>query len=565
MSGPDHAAETDRSIELIRQDQEARQEEEKPGKKSAATMLVEIALERYRLGVSEAAETFAVPKKGPLVVQLLRGGKTSLRGELSRAFFRMTGRAVGQQALSDALTTLDGFAQEQAPERLWQRVAQQDGALWLDLGDQTGRAVRVTPDGWTVVDRPPVLFRRTTLTGILPVPVPDAGSEMEELWSLVPVAKEDQPLVLAELVHRMWPDQPHVVTGLFGEQGSGKSTAARVLTGLTDPSPVPLRKAPRDPETWVTAAAGSWVVALDNLSTLPDWLQDSICRASTGDGDVRRKLYTDGEYATFAFRRCVLVTGIDLGALNGDFTDRLLSITLDPISEGDRVDEEDLWPQWEGAHPRLLGAVLSLTSQVMAAMGTVRLARRPRMADFARRLCAVDQILGTDGMTRYMGAQARMASDSLTGDPFIARVREELVDTFTGTAGELLRKVTPNDDRRLPKGWPGTARAVTQRLHKQAPVMRKAGWHVTDDGGRNEQHATRWTITPPDVQEEGAKASSSSSSPRGGPAVDEETSHASHDSYLPLTPCCETGGPITGRCQLCSKSPTFWRNEEGTS
>ena len=74
------------------------------------------------------------------------------------------------------------------------------------------------------------------------------------------------------------------------------------------------RKPPRDPESWVTAAAGSWYVGIDNLSDVRPWLSDSICRAVTGDGDVRRKLYTDGELAVFAFRRCVCLNGIDLGA-----------------------------------------------------------------------------------------------------------------------------------------------------------------------------------------------------------------------------------------------------------
>jgi len=31
------------------------------------------------------------------------------------------------------------------------------------------------------------------------------------------------------------------------------------------------------------------------------------------------------------------------------------------------------------------------------------------------------------------------------------------------------------------------------------------------------------------------------------------------------TPCCKTGGPLDLQCQLCSKSPTFWRRTEGES
>jgi hypothetical protein len=65
---------------------------------------------------------------------------------------------------------------------------------------------------------------------------------------------------------------------------------------------VPARQSPKDLEQWTTAAAGSWWVGLDNLSGLPDWLSDALCRASTGDGDVRRKLYSDGGLYVVRFR-----------------------------------------------------------------------------------------------------------------------------------------------------------------------------------------------------------------------------------------------------------------------
>lgn len=94
---------------------------------------------------------------------------------------------------------------------------------------------------------------------------------------------------------------------LLGEQGTGKSSATKNLVQLVDPSPVPLRKPPRDADGWVTAASGSWVVGLDNLSTIPPWLSDSLCRAVTGDGDgdVRRELYSGDGLSVFSFRRVI--------------------------------------------------------------------------------------------------------------------------------------------------------------------------------------------------------------------------------------------------------------------
>ena len=142
------------------------------GRKSVATVLVEIAQDRYRFGASTDGDTFAVPKTGPQLVSLLRGGKKSLRAQLASEYFARTRRTAPQQALADALLVIEGTAQQDDEQPLHLRVARHDGALWLDLGDATGTAVKITAAGWTVEALVPVLFRRTALTAPLPAPVP---------------------------------------------------------------------------------------------------------------------------------------------------------------------------------------------------------------------------------------------------------------------------------------------------------------------------------------------------------------------------------------------------------
>jgi hypothetical protein len=313
------------------------------GKPSAASQLVEMALDRYHFGVTKDGQPYAV-RPGRHVVRMLRGGKNSLRAELSQAYYREHKKAAPQQALADALLVLEGMAQDQDPDQVHLRVAAADDVIWIDLGDAAETVVRIDPNGWQVVlDGVPVLFRRTGLTGALPHPqIASHASHnsylslesFDQLWWHINVAAADRPLVLACLIAALTdPESPHPILSLFGEQGTGKSTGCRRLVSLIDPSPVPLRKPPRDPEGWVTAAQGSWVVALDNLSHVPDWLSDSLCRAATGDGDVRRALYTDSDLAVFAFRRCIILNGIDVGALRGDLADRTLPINLDRIEE----------------------------------------------------------------------------------------------------------------------------------------------------------------------------------------------------------------------------------------
>ena len=87
-------------------------------RKSASTELVEIACERYDFGLADGGETFAVAKAGARIALMLRGGRTSLRGQLARDYFSRTGRAAAQQALADALMVLEGMAQEQDESRL---------------------------------------------------------------------------------------------------------------------------------------------------------------------------------------------------------------------------------------------------------------------------------------------------------------------------------------------------------------------------------------------------------------------------------------------------------------
>ena len=467
-----------------------------PAGKSAATALVELAQEFYTFGASDTGEPYAVPVSGPKVVAMLRGGKTSLRALLAREFYTRTGKAASQQALADALLVIEGMAQETAGSRLYIRTAQYEGALWLDLGDPTGRAVRIAATGWTVEESAPVLFKRTALTG--PLPEPARGGQISNLWYWLNVAEADRPLVLAALVATLFSDQSHVVLGIFGERGTGKTTAVKVLVLLLDPSPVPVRKPPRDADTWVTAAAGSWVVALDNLSDIPPWLSDSLCRASTGEGDVRRKLYTDGDYAVFAFRRCVIFDSIDVGALAPDLGDRTVAITLDTIPDDRRLDEEQFWPLWANAHPYLLGAVLDLAVRVLARLPGIHLPRKPRMADFARILFAVDAELGTDALSHYAQQAANLAAEGLSGDPLAARIMQVFSsETFTGTSAELLSRVTPAyEDWRPPKGWPASARAATGVLRRLAPAFRKTGWAVADLGRGGTGHEIRWEILP---------------------------------------------------------------------
>ena len=217
------------------------------GGKSVATRLIAMAEECYRLGVTTTGEAFAVPVDGPNVARLLRGGRRSLRAELATRFFAETKTAANAQALTDALLVLEGRAQAMEPTELALRVARHDGDLVLDLGDDEGYAVVISPHGWEVVKVSPVLFWRTKAT--LALPSPAEHGDLGRLQALLNVGEADWPLLVAWLVAALIPDIPHPVLLLKGEHGTAKSWAAKLLTALVDPCASQLRTAPRNVRT----------------------------------------------------------------------------------------------------------------------------------------------------------------------------------------------------------------------------------------------------------------------------------------------------------------------------
>jgi hypothetical protein len=470
---------------------------------SAAKLLVDLALSDYTLGITDTEEPFGVHADKPHIAMMLRSGRTGLRAELAHRFWNEYQLPAPQQAIADACMVLEGMSMQEKPQRVFLRVGEYDGAVYIDMGDVDGHVIEIADGSWDVGIRAPVLFRRTKLTAAMPTPFADG--DYNKLWYFVPVDPDDHPLILAWLVQALIRvDVPHPVLGLIAEHGSVKSGSTRCLGRLVDPSSAQLRKEPRDADAWVTAAYASWIVGIDNLSgVIPRWLSDCLCRAVTGDGDVRRALYTDQDVSVISMRRVVMFNGIDVEVTQGDLADRLLRAKLPRVSV--RRQEAEVEADWEKAWPDILGGLLTLAANVHGRLASVTVADLPRMADYAIVLAAVDQINGTDGLTRYREQAKSISADTLDS-PFIAAIISARYSCEDSTSKQILAAVTPKDEKwRRPKGWPGGARAVTGQLTRNAPAMRAQGWHIDNDEGKNHEGIARWTIVPPDGPEKACK------------------------------------------------------------
>ena len=197
-----------------------------------------------------------------------------------------TARRPRPTPLPRARDTLSAVARYEGPEfPVFVRVGQADGRIYVDLG---GSAVEIWAGGWRVVERPPVRFWRPQ--GMLPLPHPAPGTDEDLAWiaQTFRLTAEDRHLLEGVLVSWLRPEPPYFILQVTGEPGSGKSTLSRCAVALLDPKTTPLRGAPREERELMIRARRSWLVALSNLSGVPGWLSDALCRLASGEGSAPR-------------------------------------------------------------------------------------------------------------------------------------------------------------------------------------------------------------------------------------------------------------------------------------
>ena len=130
---------------------------------------------------------------------------------------------------------------------------------------------------------------------------------------------------------------------LNGVQGSSKSTTARLLRTLIDPNSSPIRAAPRQERDLMVAGHNNRVLAFDNLSSIPYWLSDALCRIATGGGISVRELYSDKDESLIQIKRPLILNGIPELATQPDLCDRAIVIDL-PALQGKRKSPSGGWP-----------------------------------------------------------------------------------------------------------------------------------------------------------------------------------------------------------------------------
>ncbi|MFI5417277.1 MAG: bifunctional DNA primase/polymerase [Candidatus Lutacidiplasmatales archaeon] len=499
---------------------------------SAADRLVEIA-SGAELFHDDQLEAFAtVEANGHFETYRVRS--VPFRRWLVFRYRSAYGKVPSPHTVQAAILSVEAAAQiEGQCVNVHTRVGWDGEALWIDLGGPTWRTAKVTTMGWEICDWAAIKFVRGKSQAPLPIPRRDGS-----IAALVPFlgaeSVEDEHFVQAVswLVGSFHPFGPYPVLYLLAEQGSGKSSAARYLRGLIDPSSIPTRSLPREERDLAVAARGSWVLSFDNVSTISGWLSDALSRLSTGGGFGTRTLYTDDDETLFGGRRPVLMNGIPQAIVEPDLRDRALVAHWPRIAL--RRSVRDLDGEFEAKAGGIFGALLDALSSAIRSLALEAAQRKdlPRMADFAVWVEAAEPRLPWRSgrfaevfeSTRASATQS-VLSESLVAQSVIQFISD--VRNWEGTATSLLDELTetsgfsPLTGRRSPKDWPASPKTLSQSLRKLAPDLRSVGiWVTFDKAGKERTRLIRLSTGPGQNDRDSASAASAPSAiatiPDGG-------------------------------------------------
>lgn len=370
------------------------------------------------------------------------------------------------------------------------RVGGRIGELYLDTGNDTNDAWRITPTGIELVKGGPTHIRMLRGAGVLPLVEPDLDAHPSEFPTLLRkyIASDDDTLMLltAWLLGCLRPEGPYPVLTISGEQGSGKSTVLRLMRRIIDPHALDMRTPPEDQRDLQAMVRNSFILAFDNVSYISNKMSDALCVISTGTGaQGGRALYTNAEESAVRVCRPVAMNGIPDVVERGDLVDRSIHVHLPRIDPRLRRDDSEFWDSFHTDHPRLLGSLMNAALKAMQNYGNVVLAEKPRMSAFAVWAVAAEEAFGwTPGRLMEVYKNNRSAAESQMLEfngmaSALLRMMSKQKE-FSGTYSELIGQLETNIGPR--ERLPQTSHSFAAELKRIRPALERHGLRFFNAG-----------------------------------------------------------------------------------
>jgi hypothetical protein len=393
-------------------------------------------------------------------------------------------KPLSSESIRSIINTLEGKACFDGEKiELQNRTAWYKNELWYDLTNKEWQVIKINKDGWKIVNRPPIIFKRYKHQKPQITPIKDGDVKL--IFNYINIKNEEHKLLfLVFLVSCFIPDFPHVMLVVFGAQGSSKSTLSKLSRLIVDPSLIEIASFPHSPKELIQALAHHYFLFFDNVSYISEDQSDTLCKAITGGGHIKRELYENDEDIIYSFMRCIGINGINLVATRPDLLERSLLLELERIEPSNRKTETELYNNFTNDSPLILGGIFDSLVKSINIQPTIKLDLHPRMADWTLWGCAIAEALGykkEEFLNAYLN-NTNKQTEMLLNENIVATALFSFMENeneWKGTPTDLLNKLSTqavfvNIDTRE-KYWPKGANALSRKLNELSTHLKQMG------------------------------------------------------------------------------------------
>jgi hypothetical protein len=326
--------------------------------------------------------------------------------------------------------------------------------------------------------------------------MPEFGHEnaLDELTTLLRIPESNKILFKIHLATLFLEGYPVPIMSIIGEHGSIKSTISKSVKQIVDPAGAKTVSLSKNLENLVLSLHSRYVVCFDNVSNIDQDISNVLCKAVTGDGNSKRKLYTDSEEVIYSYKRKIILNGISPTMEFPDLMDRNITYTTNKVSEEERITEEEFEIKFKEILPFVLGTIFKILSKAITIYDSVKLdlKRLPRMADFTIWGDCIARAFGHEPLSFIVNYKDVIKSHSL--DIIETNPIMTIIDDLLGESVHY--ESTINDFYNLVKGralsngvniaskdvnFPRHFNQVKQQIMKLKPDLRAMGIEIDFD------------------------------------------------------------------------------------
>jgi len=377
------------------------------------------------------------------------------------------------------------------------RVAPIQGGVLFDLGGDDFTRVKMTGNGVEILEQgADVPFSRSPT--MLPMTISDQPGDYRLIEKYLPNLRPDYKILLIVwivfvITHAKIPTTSFPILALIAEQGSGKTTLARLVQRLTDDNAVGPQVLLTNAKDMAIATRNAHVVSFDNLRGFRDLVSDLLAKVATGAMVTCRQLYTDDEMSFIYLHAAIILNGIYEFVNQPDLAQRSLFIKLDSLDDSRRMSEADMELQLETDLPIIRRGLFDLAAEILRHLPDAEVVHSERMIDYVRYLAAMELVDGVNQGTYqgcYHDSLIEAQRDALLQHPLPAALigfSEELRNRWKGEPTKLLEELS----FRVPQGilrsndWPNNAIQLSKRIKIFQSALKAQGVFVEFGRGKS--------------------------------------------------------------------------------